>query len=82
MNVAVAVMSGALIACYAVAGLFFARFWHETHDRLFGWFAGAFALLCAQRLLLVIAGETSPMLYLVRLVAFTLIIVAFVEKNR
>lgn len=82
MNGLVAFMSGFLVAGYAVAGLFFLRFWHESGDRLFAYFSGAFFLLCLQRVLLVSAGGGSPLLYVVRLVAFTLIIVAFVEKNR
>jgi uncharacterized membrane protein HdeD (DUF308 family) len=79
------VVSGILVAGYAVAGLFFLRFWHETRDRLFGIFAGAFWLLGIQRLLLALM-DTSPAgtvwLYAVRLLAFVLILVAIVDKNR
>jgi hypothetical protein len=81
MNTVVAVLSGVLMTGFAVAGLFFLRFWRESHDRLFGYFAGAFFVLCLQRLLLVLVAE-SPLLYIVRLVAFALIIIAIVEKNR
>jgi len=82
MSAAIAFMSGILVAGYAVAGLFFLRFWRESRDRLFAWFAGAFFVLCLQRVLLVVVNIDSPLLYLVRLVAFSLIIVAIVEKNR
>lgn len=79
------VVSGMLVAGYAVAGLFFLRFWHETRDRLFGIFAGAFSLLGIQRLLLALM-DTSPggtvWLYSVRLLAFVLILVAIIDKNR
>ena len=47
-------VSGLLVMGYFIAGLFFLRFWHETRDRLFGIFAGAFCLLGVQRFLLVL----------------------------
>lgn len=79
------VVSGILVAGYAVAGLFFLRFWHERRDRLFGIFAGAFWLLGIQRLLLALM-DTSPggtvWLYAIRLLAFVLILAAIVDKNR
>ena len=78
-------VSGMLVAGYAVAGLFFLRFWRETRDRLFGIFAGAFFVLGLQRLLLALL-ETSPAgavwLYVIRLLAFVLILAAIVDKNR
>ncbi|HEX8155496.1 MAG TPA: DUF5985 family protein, partial [Thermoanaerobaculia bacterium] len=46
-------VSGALTMGYAVVCLFFLRYWRDTRDRLFAWFAMAFALLAVQRLLLV-----------------------------
>ena len=79
------VVSGMLTMGYLVAGLFFLRFWHDTRDRLFGIFAGAFCLLGVQRLLLALM-ETSPAgtvwLYGIRLLAFVLILAAIVDKNR
>ena len=78
-------VSGMLVAGYAVAGLFFLRFWHDTQDRLFGIFAGAFWLLGVQRALLALM-ETTPAgtvwLYGIRLLAFVLILAAIVDKNR
>ncbi len=80
------VLSGVIIAGYAVAGLFFLRFWRDTRDRFFAFFAAAFWLLCAQRLLLAMfrdsGSENLVYLYVVRLVAFVLIVLAIVEKNR
>ena len=81
------VLSGMIIAGYAAAGLFFLRFWHDTRDRLFAIFAAAFWLLCLQRILLVVrptsvAGEDVAYLYLVRLLAFVLILVGIADKNR
>jgi hypothetical protein len=78
-------MSGAIVMGYAVAGLFFLRFWRQTRDRLFLIFAIAFWLLGAQRLALVLTAqliESHTWLYLVRLFAFLLILLAIVDKNR
>ena len=78
-------VSGAIAMGYAVAGLFFLRFWRETHDRLFLIFAGAFWVLGLQRLALVFSRdmiEDHTGLYLVRLLAFLLILGAIVDKNR
>jgi hypothetical protein len=78
-------VSGAIAMGYAVAGLFFLRFWRETHDRLFLIFAGAFWVLGLQRLALVFSRdmiEDHTGLYLVRLLAFLLIFGAIVDKNR
>lgn len=81
------VLSGMIIAGYAAAGLFFLRFWRDTRDRLFAIFAASFWLLCAQRLLITlepadVTGEDAAYLYLVRLLAFVLILVGILDKNR
>lgn len=79
----VAFASGALVMGYFVAGLVFLRYWRESRDRLFAWFAAAFALLAVQRvLLLAVDPEYAVVLYAVRAVAFLLIIAAIVDKNR
>jgi hypothetical protein len=79
-----AFLSGAITFGFLVAGLFFARFWRRTRDGLFLAFAAAFMLLGLNQALLVLSGipveERSP-LYLLRLAAFLLIIVAIVRKN-
>jgi peptidoglycan/LPS O-acetylase OafA/YrhL len=80
-----ALVSGLLVMGYAVAGLFFLRFWRETRDRLFGIFAGAFWLLAVQRLLLALfqnPDNEQVWLYGIRLLAFVLILIAIVDKNR
>jgi hypothetical protein len=79
------VSSGAIAMGYAVAGLYFLRFWRETRDRLFLIFAFAFWLLGVQRLALIVSREMvedNTGLYLVRLFAFLLIMGAIVDKNR
>ena len=72
------------MACLTIA-LFFLRFWRQTRDRLFVVFAAAFALLMVERLMLATVSashEMAPYIYLVRLVAFALIMGAVVDKNR
>jgi hypothetical protein len=84
-NSLTSLVSGLLVMGYAVAGLFFLRFWRETHDRLFGIFAGAFWLLALQRLLLAVFQDPNRehlWLYGIRLLAFVLILAAIVDKNR
>jgi Family of unknown function (DUF5985) len=77
-------LGGAVTFGFVVAGTFFARFWHRTRDGLFLAFAAAFALLGVTQALLALSGipveERSP-LYLIRLVAFLLILVAIFRKN-
>jgi hypothetical protein len=76
---------GMLAAGYAVAAMFFLRFWRDSGDRLFAFFAAAFALLMVQRGAVVLVrgmsdGTSWP--YLLRLLAYVLILIAIYEKNR
>jgi hypothetical protein len=75
---------GALVMASAVAGLFFLRFWRETRDRLFAMFALAFWVLGVNWLGLALSEqpETRTFFYVLRLLAFVLILVAIVDKNR
>jgi hypothetical protein len=76
--------SGASAMGFAVAGLFFLRFWRRTGDRFFLAFAGAFWLMMLQSATAIgnIPDESRSWTYLLRLAAFILIIVAIVLKNR
>jgi hypothetical protein len=68
-----------------VIALVFLRFWRRTLDTLFAFFAGAFCLLALSWFLLAVFSPTEearPYIYGLRLVAFTLIITAVVQKNR
>jgi hypothetical protein len=68
-----------------VAGLLFVRFWRDTRDPLFAFFGVAFWLLALSWGVLGLfdpTEEARPYVYLVRLVAFVLIIAAVVQKNR
>jgi hypothetical protein len=76
--------AGALAALYAVAGLFFLSFWKRTRDALFVSFALAFALLATNQVILALGGlerEEQSWVYLLRLLAFLLIIVGIARKN-
>ena len=78
-------IAGFLVMGNGVAALFFARFWHETRDRLFLFFAAAFTILAVHRALLA-AAPVLPLshtwIYAIRLMAFLLILAAIVDKNR
>jgi hypothetical protein len=66
-------------------GLFFLRFWKDSGDRLFAFFAVAFWMLAGSWSLLAIlspAEEARPYVYALRLMAFLLIIAATIDKNR
>ena len=81
MSVAVHFMSGMLAMGYAVAALYFLKFWRDSRDRLFAFFAFGFALLAIQRALLTVI-EPVEVLYGIRLLAFLLMVTAIIEKNR
>jgi hypothetical protein len=77
-------LAGAVALGYAVAAVFFLRFWRTTRDRLFLAFAAAFALLAANQVLaaLLEAGdERTPFVYSLRVLGFLLILAAIVDKN-
>jgi hypothetical protein len=85
-------LSGGIMLGFLAIGFFFFRFWQKTRDSLFAVFAASFWVLAIERvLLLATAGgphldssfhEQRPYVYLIRLCAFLLIIVAFLMKNR
>jgi len=78
-------LSGALTLGFAVAGLFFLRFWTRTRDELFLAFALAFWLLGLTQAILALGGfpvEERSWVYLIRLTAFLLILAAIFGKNR
>ena len=78
-------LSGAIVMGFAVATLLFLRYWRRTQDRLFLTFAASFFLLAVNYVWLATTNipveERSP-LFLVRLLAFSLIIVAVLQSNR
>jgi hypothetical protein len=78
-------LSGAVSFGFFVCGLFFLRYWNRSRDELFLTFALAFALLGLGQAILALANiptEERGALYLFRLAAFLLILVAIYRKNR
>ncbi len=79
------IMVGAIAAGTLTAGLFFLRFWRSTGDRFFLFFALSFFIEGVNRVTLYTAyglDEGAPIYYLVRLIAYGLILFAIIDKNR
>lgn len=75
---------GAISMAAATAALFFLRFYRRTRDRFFLYFFAAFGLECTSRLLAVLLrwdDQGNSAFYILRLVAYGLILVAIVDKN-
>ncbi len=78
-------MWGAIAMACATAGLFFLRFWRKTGDRLFAIFAVAFWMLGVHWFVLAWTNQHDEVhvgLYVMRVLAFLLILFAIVDKNR
>lgn len=72
------------MACLALA-LFFLGFWRRTRDRLFLIFAISFGLMSISRFVSAALGAAqlhSHYVYTLRFLAFLLILVAVIDKNR
>ena len=72
------------MGCLVVA-LFFVRFWRSSGDRFFLLFALGFGTFAVNRAILAtldVNAEERVGVYIVRLLAFMLIIAAVVDKNR
>ena len=72
------------MGCVALA-VFFLRFWVRSRDRLFAIFSGAFAVFAINRVMLVMlvsSQETDVLIYGIRAVAFGLLMLAILDKNR
>ena len=85
MNLLNQFLNGAILMGFVVAGLFFLRFHRRTRERLFAIFAASFFVLGFERIVLACVppeAEFRPYVYLIRLIAFLLIIVAIADKNR
>jgi hypothetical protein len=80
-----AYLLGIVSALAVVAALFFLRYWRVTRDRFFLLFAVAFALMAANWAAVSVIAPTSESrhwAYVLRLVAFLLILGAIADKNR
>lgn len=84
MNISLMLL-GANAMASLLAGLLFLRFWRDTRDRFFLFFALAFGVEGLNRIaigLTDVSQESEPYFYLVRLFSFVLILAAIVDKNR
>ena len=78
-------LSGAIMFGFAVASAFFFKYWRRTRDGFFLIFGAAFVLLAGEQFVLELLGnppEQQTFVYLIRLAAFVLILVAIAYKNR
>lgn len=86
-------LAGVAFTGFAASSLFFVRFWRTSRDRFFLYFAGATALLALERVAHFFVansfledppGRADPAGYVYgfRLLAFVLIMIAVIEKNR
>jgi hypothetical protein len=76
---------GMLTAFSASISLFFLKFFRESRDRLYLFFSAAFGVLTFDwlaRALLSPRHESQHYLFLIRLLAFLLIIAGIAAKNR
>lgn len=75
---------GVISTSSLVAAVFFLKFWRRSHDSLFLYFGIAFFIEGLNRLMVLDQphpNEGSPWHYLVRLLAFLMILAAILRKN-
>jgi len=86
-------LGGISVATFLASALFFLKFWKASRDRFFLYFSIACVLIAMDRFVsLFIVGtqesiwtestESDSWVYLMRLLAFVVIAVAVVDKNR
>lgn len=78
-------IGGAIVFGYCLIALFFCKFWRHTRDSFFMWFALAFFVLGIGRIIesyyRINEQASMPAVYLFRLTAFSIIIIAILQKN-
>jgi hypothetical protein len=85
MNMLEGFLLGVIVIASLASSLFFLKFWKRTRDSLFLAFGAAFLIEGINRigfLLVENPNEGSPAIYIVRLLAFLLILAAIIRKNR
>jgi hypothetical protein len=78
-------LNGIAATASLIAGAIFLRFWRESHDRLFLWFALAFWMFAVNWATLALwqpADETRQYFFAIRLLGLILILAGVVGKNR
>ena len=76
---------GAVAMGCVIVALFFLRFWQQSRDTLLLWFSAAFTVLAVSYVLLglvTFATEWRVYIFMLRLMAFSLILFAIIDKNR
>ncbi len=79
-----AFLLGVIATTSITAAVFFLRFWRRTHDSLFLAFAIAFLIEGVNRIAVLEVdrpNEGSPWTYVVRLIAFLIILAGILNKN-
>lgn len=72
------------MACFTIS-MFFIRFWRKTDDRFFLFFAASFFIGGIERVLVGLiqhSDEQEALFYLMRLLAFSIILYGIIDKNR
>lgn len=78
-------LNGLSASASVVAGVLFLRFWRDTSDRLFLWFAVAFWMFALNWSAVSIfrpVDEGRYLYFVPRLIGFVLILGAIIDKNR
>jgi uncharacterized membrane protein HdeD (DUF308 family) len=76
---------GVIATASVAAGVFFLRFWRDSRDSLFLAFGLAFVIEGINRATVLLTdhpNEGSPRVYIVRCVAFLIILAGIINKNR
>jgi hypothetical protein len=78
---------GVLAMASLIAALFFLRYWRASRERLFGFFSLAFLGMAANWTVLAVIDRPVNEVrqeygYLVRLVAFVILLIGIFDKNR
>ncbi|MBX9693298.1 MAG: hypothetical protein K2Z81_12995 [Cyanobacteria bacterium] len=84
MDGVVQFLSGSTMMAEIGIAVFFFKFWRNSKDRLFAYFAFSFITLAISQIVVFCYGDKGNFSlygYSVRLIAFALIIVGIVEKN-
>lgn len=78
--------SGGVMMAALTIGVLFWRFYLRTNDRFFALFSAAFFLLGVNRVAIIVfttqEEKTAIVFFMIRFVAYLLIIVAIIDKNR
>jgi len=78
---------GALAMASLIAALFFLRYWRDSRERLFAFFSLAFVGMAVNWTVLAIIDHPvdeaqQVRAYVIRLIAFVILIVGIIDKNR